>query len=114
MIIYRKQEWKGYTRLLFIGEHCTVQAELFKKEQEFGSKALIYALYTEKGQRRKGYATEALDEAERVIKEMGYTRASLEWRGEDTPKSILAWYVRRGYRCLSEIPGKYALLRKHL
>lgn len=99
----QEQKWHDFTRLLIavynpIEIVGSVQVELYSETQdEYGTTAYIYGLWVDEHSRKKGIATTLMDAAESKIKKRGHKKATLQWKLQDTPREIFAWYERRGY-----------------
>lgn len=113
-MIEQEQKWSEYTRYLIANQHGSIQIELYDTEQQWGGTAWIYALWVKPRSRRKGWAANLLSRAEEVAKANGHKSVFLEWVAKDTPREILEWYQRRGYRGVQydDINNSYCLLEK--
>jgi len=99
MIHVQKQKWTDFTRCIVVDtDGGSVQIELYSTKQDWGGTAFIYGLWVEPECRRKGIAGRLLDIAEAIVREAGHKSVTLEWKLQDTPKEILAWYERRKYK----------------
>lgn len=109
------QTWGELTRWIIANEQASVIMELHPKKQRWGGTAWIYSLWTNKAARLQGYAKNVLERAENIAAKAGHKSVYLEWKLKHTPKAVLEWYMRRGYRerIWSE-KGDYCLLEKQL
>ncbi len=112
-MIIQRQVWHDYTKYLIADGYGSVQLELYDKEQKFGGTAFIYGLWVCPPHRRKLYAGALLSQAEFVAKQAGHKAVFLEWEGKDSPKWVLEWYLRIGYKEI-EIDKQGCLLKKEL
>lgn len=99
----QEQKWHDFTRLLITEYNPieilgSVQVELYNEPQDdYGTTAYIYALWVDDHNRRMGIAKRLMDAVESEIKKRGHKIVALQWKLQDTPREIFAWYERRGY-----------------
>lgn len=111
----QRQTWRELTRWIIANEQASVIMELHPKTQKWGGTAWIYSLWTNEAARLQGYAERVLERAEAIAANAGHKSVFLEWRLKDTPKGVLEWYMRRGYReRIFSDKGDYYLLEKQL
>lgn len=98
MIRIQEQKWnENYTRCLIVSEGASVQIGVYEKPQWFGSRAIIYALYTNDYMRNRGCARDIMSVAERVMKEKGLSKVSIEFDPSVSDNFVKEWYHRMGY-----------------
>lgn len=102
MILFeQRQPWSEFTRYIIANRHASIQLEVFPKVQDWGGRCWMYGLFTDPQHRRKYYAREVLGRAEQLAKEEHCDSITIEWRAADTPKEVLEWYMRLGYKIYS-------------
>lgn len=97
-MIIQHQVWYSYTKYLIANSYSSIQLNLYNAEQEFSDTAFIYALWVEPKYRRQSRAKKLLATAENIALKNGYKFALLEWEKKDSPKWVLEWYLRTGYK----------------
>jgi ribosomal protein S18 acetylase RimI-like enzyme len=100
MIIHQVQRWAYRTKHIFMEEHASVQLELYNKYTEDGTRAYIYALWTDDGFRRRGRAKKLLQLAEEEARTHGYMKVRLDFSSADSADFVLNWYLRNGYKVI--------------
>ena len=102
----QKQIWKDEIRILITNElyQGSVQISIPFYDSDILDKAdaLIYALYVDKHNRRRGVAKQLLDEAEKQAKLNGVKTIGLEFNKEESDRFILDWYLRSNYKPFDE------------
>lgn len=99
----QEQKWHDFTRLLIVIDNNayivgSVQVELYDKPvDDYGTTAYIYGLWVDETYRRMGLAKQLISRAEGEIYKRGHKTVTLEWKLQDTPREIFAWYERMGY-----------------
>lgn len=97
-------DWKGVTRVLIADEatKSSVQLEIGEKPFDpFGCKVFLFDLWVDKEYRGNGIGDRLLDEAEKVVRQMGgYDTISLEQHLGESPMWVRRWYKRRGYEVM--------------
>lgn len=97
-MIIQRQVWHDHTKYLIVNDYSSVQLNLYNVEQPFDSTAFIYALWVEPAHRHQNCAKELLTTAENIALKNGYKFVLLEWEKNDSPKWVLEWYLRVGYK----------------
>lgn len=75
-----------------------VDKELDGKTGEEEPYGYIFDLWVNEEYRKAGIASVLLEAAESKAKELGLPKVRLHWESEDTPKYVLEWYLRKGYK----------------
>lgn len=111
-MIIQKQQWHEFIRyILFTDDgEGSVQVEIDNERRD----ADIYALWVNPTARRKGLATELLKSAEEIARKAKCTAITLYWDMRDTPRSILNWYIRNGYKETDSFGDFRVWLRKKI
>lgn len=113
MIQIQEQKWdKNYTRYLIVGDGASVHIGVYDKPQWFGSKAIIYALYTNDYMRNRGCAKVVMSVAERVIKDKGLSKVSIEFDPSESDNFVKEWYHRMGYEDFAYAENNLILVKK--
>lgn len=112
-MIVQRQVWHDYTKYLIADGYGSVQVGLYDKEQSFGGTAFIYGLYVCPSYRGNHLGEALLDQAEFCAKHAGHKSVFLEWEEKDSPKWVLEWYLRLGYKEV-ESDKQGCLLKKEL
>lgn len=98
----QKQIWKDEVRILITNElyQGSVQISIPFYDSDILGKAdaLIYALYVDKHNRRRGVAKQLLGEAEKQAKLNGVKTIGLEFNKDESESFILKWYLKNGYK----------------
>lgn len=97
MIFHTITHWHDCDRVVLVTYdfHGIIEIQYPKEAPEVG---YIWHLWVDEGYRRKGYATALLDAAETHVMLQHKSKAVIEWDQRDTPKEILHWYKRKGYK----------------
>ena len=80
------------------------------KHGEHEGEALVWNLYVDEPERRKGLARRLMDEARKTAKHLGAKTCVLEWSLEESPRWVAWWYARLGYD-EKEFSNTYALMK---
>ena len=67
------------------------------KHGEHQGEALVWNLYVDEPHRRKGLASQLMDEAHKTAKHLGAKVTALEWSLKESPYWVFDWYTRLGY-----------------
>ena len=98
----QKQIWKDEIRILITNElyQGSVQISIPFYDSDILGKAdaLIYALYVDKHNRRRGVAKQLLGEAEKQAKLNGVKTIGLEFNKYESDRFVLNWYLSNGYK----------------
>lgn len=98
----QKQTWKDEIRILITDEenHGSVQISIPFYDSDILGKAdaLIYALYVDKHNRRRGVAKSLLQLAEQQAKQNGVKTIGLEFNKYESDRFVLNWYLSNGYK----------------
>ena len=73
-----------------------VELAVYKKGEHEGE-ALVWNLYVDELERRKGLARQLMEEARKTAKHMGAHTCALEWSLRESPNWVFDWYCRLGY-----------------
>ena len=73
-----------------------VELAVYKKGEHEGE-ALVWNLYVDESERRKGLARQLMDEARKTAKHLGAHTCALEWSLRESPNWVFDWYCRLGY-----------------
>ena len=98
------QHWEDSIRILVTDElhHGSVQVFIPKhtedKPLDGEADALIYSLWVDERHRGSGVAKLLMEAAERELKSCGITTVAISWNGRDSPRWVLQWYERLGYK----------------
>ena len=80
------------------------------KRGEHEGEALVWNLYVDEPERRKGLARRLMDEARKTAKHLGAHTCALEWSLRESPNWVFDWYCRLGYDEKEFGPG-YSLMK---
>lgn len=98
----QKQIWKDEIRILITNElyRGSVQISIPFYDSDILGKAdaLIYALYVDKHNRRRGVAKSLLQLAEQQAKQNGVKTIGLEFNKYESDRFVLNWYLSNGYK----------------
>lgn len=98
----QKQIWKDEIRILITNElyQGSVQISIPFYDSDILGKAdaLIYALYVDKHNRRRGVAKSLLQLAEQQAKLNGVKTIGLEFNKYESDRFVLNWYLSNGYK----------------
>ena len=75
------------------------------KNGEHEGEALVWNLYVDETERRKGLARELMNEARKIAKHLGAHACVLEWSLRESPNWVFDWYCRLGYEEKEFGPG---------
>ena len=83
-----------------------------KQEQKFSKANCIFThLLVDEDHRRKGYGTKALEQAEIIAKDLGCDTIHLK---VETHSWMHEWYLRLGYKFLTNAENNYTWLTKSI
>lgn len=96
------QKWYFTDRILITDDinNASVQVEVFKCQElkdMYKADALIYALYVDKDNRKRGIGKALLKKAEQLARDNHCRVVALEWHEQEAPRWTLEWYLRQGY-----------------
>lgn len=83
------------------------------KRGEHEGEALVWNLYVDEPERRKGLARRLMDEARKMAKHLGAHTCVLEWSLRESPRWVAWWYAKLGYD-EKEFSNTYALMKLEL
>ena len=101
-------EWKGKDNVIIsmwkydsVVYECAsqvgvVELAVYKKGEHEGE-ALVWNLYVDEPERRKGLARQLMEEARKTAKHLGAHTCALEWSLRESPNWVFDWYCRLGY-----------------
>lgn len=102
----QKQIWKDEVRILITNElyQGSVQISIPFYDSDILGKAdaLIYALYVDEYNRRRGVAKQLLDEAEKQAKLNGVNVVGIEYDKEESDRFVFEFYKKCGYKTFDE------------
>lgn len=112
-IMHYEQDWNDYIRHFVICEKGMVMIDIHRTTQNrYECKAIIWGLYVNEKERRKGVAKQLLAAAEDIARDNGQEIVYLEWK-EPTPQWVFNWYIHMGYD-EREFGKGYAVMYKTL
>lgn len=113
MIRIQEQKWnENYTRCLVVSHSSSLQIEIHDKPQWFGSRAIIYALYTNEEQRGAGYAGVLMRVAEDFLRQKGFDKVSLEFDPSVSDNFVKEWYHRMRYEDFAYSQDSLIMVKK--
>lgn len=113
MIRIQEQKWnENYTRCLIVSLSSSLQIGIYDKPQWFGSRAVIYALYTDEGQRRHGAAEYIMATAEDFLRQKGFDKVSIEFDPSVSDNFVKEWYHRMGYKDFTYSEDNLIMVKK--
>ena len=107
-------KWAKQTRYVVTHPHGTVQLALYPKVEEFINLAYAIDMYVDENYRRHGVASTLLDVVERLTIKNGYKSLTVTYYTADSPRWVLNWYKRRGYKVISHLRNDWYSLEKKL
>lgn len=113
---YQKWFWGDHILVTDNINNASVQVEVFNQQElkdEYRADALIYALYVDEPNRKRGIGKGLLQQAEQLARKNHCRVVALEFYKDETPRWTLEWYLRQGYNKTRSEDG-YALLVKDL
>lgn len=116
-MIIQEQRWHDRTIILFVDEYGSAQLELFDKPQlgDLQCTAFVFNLWTNPEHRCQGHATNMIAAIERAAAKHGHSAVFLDYELAESPREILEWYLRNGYRVVGfNDNGDFNRLKKQL
>lgn len=107
------QDWNEYIRHVLMCGYGMVNVDIsHSTNNRYGCKTLIWGLYVNEKERRKGIAKKLLAMAEDIARDNGQEIVCLECE-KPTPQWVFDWYIRMGYED-REFGNGYAAMYKTL
>lgn len=95
-----------------VREYCTEHSRIWLEIYEDNPKVCIFThLLVDEDHRRKGYGTKALEQAEIIAKDLGCDTIQLK---VETYSWMSKWYLRSGYKFLTNAEDNYTWLTKSI
>ncbi len=116
--IIQVQKWKDYTRYIILNKYGSIILDLFNNPQQWWSSshnkgtAWIWALYILSRYRLKGHAKELLEKAENIASNKKHKGVYMVYEKHTTPKWVLDFYIRRGYKIVENDKNGFMLYKK--
>lgn len=109
----QEQHWKDFDRFLLINEYsdATVRVSIRKSDPNL---AIIDSLWVAEKDRRKRVGGILLEQAELLAKSHGCKYVALAYDETFSPKWVLEWYKRIGYKPYKVNSVGFLLLRKEI
>ena len=90
-----------------------VELKLYKQASIYPGTAYIWNLWVEEAYRRQLHGQRLLTEALQIVRQYGYHTAELDWDVRDSPRWVLLWYERQGFR-IEKFSKTYVLLKMEI
>ena len=98
------QHWEDSIRILVTDEQHQGSIQAFipyraeDRPLDGEADALIYSLWVDEWYRGCGVAKHLMEAVEKELKYCGVQTVAISWDGRDSPKWVLQWYERLGYK----------------
>lgn len=95
-----------------VREYCTEHSRIWLETYKDNPTVCVFThLWVDEDHRRKGYGTKALEQAEMIAKDLG--RSTIQLKVE-TYSWMSKWYLRSGYKFLTNAEDNYTWLTKSI
>ena len=109
----QEQHWKEFDRFLLINDHVNASVRVSIRRSE-ANLAIIDSLWVSEKDRGKWEGGYLLEQAEMLAKSQGCKYVASAYDETFSPKWVLEWYKRIGYKPYKVNSVRFLLLRKEL